>query len=134
MCQVLIVEDNPIFRAALRNVLTTRFPAMEIEEAADGEEALAKFQEHEPALIFMDIKLPGRNGLEITRAIKSTNSAAEIIILTSYDIPEYREAAFRNGASHFLTKGNATGDEIASLVVSGLAGSDGRQRNIASMS
>lgn len=134
MCQVLIVEDNPIFRAALRNVLTTRFPAMEIEEAADGEEALAKFQELEPVMILMDIKLPGRNGLEITRAIKSTNSSTEIIILTSYDIPEYREAAFRNGASHFLTKGNATGDEIASLIVSGLAGNDGEHRNVASLS
>ena len=121
MCLVLIVEDNATFRHSLKDVLKTQFPSMGIEEAADSEEALLKLRVFEPDLIFMDIKLPGRNGLELTRAIKSTNSEIEIIILTSYDIPEYREAAIRSGASHFLTKGNASGDEIADVVVATLA-------------
>ncbi|MFZ2447132.1 MAG: response regulator transcription factor [Syntrophobacteraceae bacterium] len=121
MCLVLIVEDNVTFRHSLMDVLRTQFPSMGIEEASDSEEALLKLRVLEPDLIFMDIKLPGRNGLELTRTIKSTNSAIEIIILTSYDIPEYREAAIRSGASHFLTKGNASGDDIAHVVVSTLA-------------
>ncbi len=118
---ILIVDDSPIFRTSLKDMLMTHFPFLEIEEAANGEEALLNIQELEPDLIFMDIKLPGRNGLELTRAIKATNSGIDIIILTSYEIPEYREAAFRCGASHFFTKGNDKSLDIAAAVASALA-------------
>jgi YesN/AraC family two-component response regulator len=91
-----------------------------VEEASNAEEALSGFKKINPCLIFMDIKLPDKNGLEITRTIKETNPEIEIIILTSYDIPEYREAAFRNGANHFLAKGNVKIDDITSLVASAL--------------
>ena len=121
MSLVLIVEDNTTFRNALRDMLTARFPSIGIDVAGNGEEALSKVHNLSPNLIFMDLKLPGRNGLELTRTIKSTNPEIEIIILTSYDIPEYREAALRNGASHFLTKGNAGSDHIADVVASTLA-------------
>ena len=113
---VLIVEDNPVLRDALKGMLTTRFPSIGVEEAASGEEALSVFKKTTPVLIFMDIRLPGKNGLEVTRAIKEANSEIEIIILTSYDTPEYREAAFRSGASYFLAKGNVKIDDIISVV------------------
>jgi DNA-binding NarL/FixJ family response regulator len=57
-----------------------------------------------PDLIFMDIKLPGENGLEVTRQIKQVYAYIVIVILTSYDIPEYRQQAFRNGADCFISK------------------------------
>ncbi len=122
MYSVLIVEDNSIFRASLKGVLEEKFPLIAIEEASNGEEALSKTQEIEPILIFMDIKLPGRNGLELIRTIKNINSEIEVVILTSYDALEYREAAFRNGAGHFLTKGNdGIIDDITAAVASTLA-------------
>ncbi len=120
MCPVLIVEDNPMFRDTLKGILATRFPSIVVEEASNAEEALSKFEETNPFLIFMDIRLPGKNGLEITRTIKETAPEIEIIILTSFDIPEYREAAFHSGASHFLTKGRVTIEVITSLVASAL--------------
>ena len=120
MCPILIVEDNPLLRNTLKSMLTTRFPSIMVEEASNAEEALSEFEKINPCLIFMDIRLPDKNGLEITRTIKETNPEIEIIILTSHDIPEYREAAFRNGASHFLTKGNVKIDDITSLVASAL--------------
>lgn len=120
MCFVLLVEDNLTFRASLREMLAMRFPDMGIEEASNGDEAMHIIDRHEPALVFMDIKLPGRNGLELTRTIKNSNSEIDIIILTSYEIPEYREAAFRSGASHFFTKGNAKSEDIAAAVSSAL--------------
>jgi len=73
-----------------------------------------------PDLIFMDIRLPGRNGLELTRLIKEVDSTVEVVILTSYDIPEYRDAAFQSGASQFFTKGDVGSDEIADFVRSTL--------------
>ena len=97
-------------------MLSLRFPAISIDEASDGEEALLKLSETTPDLIFMDIRLPGKNGLEITKIIKKDNAGVQIVILTSYDIPEYRTAAFSSGASHFFTKGNAGSEEIADFV------------------
>ena len=116
MCFVLLVEDSLTFRKSMREMLALRFPALEIVEASDGEEALQKLENTNPDLIFIDIRLPGKNGLEITKKIKEVNSDVEVVILTSYDIPEYRAAALRSGASHFFTKGNSGSDEIATFV------------------
>ncbi|MBW1744461.1 MAG: response regulator transcription factor [Deltaproteobacteria bacterium] len=90
MFKTLIVEDNIPFRQSLKAVLDTEFPSMDIEEAANGTEALEKVTTFGPNLIFMDIKLPGINGLELTKKIKGDNASIVIIILTSYDLPEYR--------------------------------------------
>jgi|GEM_PF-676350 len=120
MCPVLVVEDNPVLRHTLKGMLTTRFPSIVVEEASNAEEALSEFEKMNPCLIFMDIRQPDKNGLEITRTIKETNPEIESIILTSFDIPEYREAALRSGASRFLTKGNVKIDDITSLVASAL--------------
>ncbi len=113
---VLIVEDNFTFRTALREILKTQFPNMAIEEAADGDEALKKIHTCPPTLVFMDIKLPGENGLEITRRIKTEYPDMIVMILTSYDLPEYRDAAIRYGANHFIIKGSSTFEEIYSLI------------------
>lgn len=117
----LIVEDNHTFRQCLKEMLEIQFPSAGIEEASNGEEAFDLLERGQPDLIFMDIKLPGRNGLDLTRSIKAINSNVDIIILTSYDIPEYREAAEESGASHFFVKGNAKRDEIINVVKSTLA-------------
>ena len=116
MYSVLLVEDNLFFRTSLKEMLAFRFPGVKFGEASDGEEALQKLENTNPDLIFMDIRLPGRNGLEVTKIIKEANSEVEVVILTSYDIPEYREAAFKSGASHFFIKGSAGSDEIANIV------------------
>jgi len=94
---------------------------MTLDEAKDGKEALHKIGHSPPDLIFMDIKLPGENGLQITKRIRGSDTEAKIIILTSHDYPEYREAANRFGANHFISKGSSTAEEIVSLVKSILA-------------
>ncbi|MDR3570315.1 MAG: response regulator transcription factor [Syntrophobacteraceae bacterium] len=116
MSPILLVEDNEIFRKSLREMLEYRFPEIEIEEACNGEEALRKLETLNAELIFMDIRLPGMNGLETTRKILEADSTREVVILTSHDIPEYRAAAFGSGASQFFTKGNTRSEEIAGFV------------------
>jgi two-component system response regulator YesN len=108
MLRTLIVEDNTTFRQSLKELLHTRFPSMDIEEAGDGEKALRKIRAVVPDIIFMDIKLPGENGLQITKKVKTKYPQVIIIILTYYDLPEHREAAFQCGANHFLSKGTST--------------------------
>jgi CheY-like chemotaxis protein len=118
MCIILIVEDNAVFRNSLKDTLCRRFPSLCVHEAVDGMEALQKVNATIPDLIFMDICLPGTNGLELTKTIKSSNQDIVIAVFTSYDLPEYRDAAFRCGANYFLTKGTTTSEEIMSLVES----------------
>jgi DNA-binding NarL/FixJ family response regulator len=112
----LLVEDNAPFRQTLFDILSSQFPSMVIEEAADGEEAFQKIESVLPNLIFMDIKLPGENGLQLTQRIKAKHPGVIIIILTSYDLPEYREAAYQYGANYFIVKGSSTNEEILALV------------------
>lgn len=89
---------------------------MTFDEARDGKEALQKLNAYHPDLIFMDIRLPGENGLEVTKKIRSSHCQAIIIILTTYDLREYREAASMNGADYFMSKRSSTTEEILALV------------------
>jgi len=120
MFTTLIVEDNVTFRQSLKELLRTRFPSMDVQEAGDGEEALRKIDALPPDIIFMDIKLPGENGLQVTKKVKTSYPQITVIILTYYDLPEHRDAAFQCGASHFLPKGTST-EEIVGLVQSVLS-------------
>jgi DNA-binding NarL/FixJ family response regulator len=112
----MLVDDNLIFRESLRDSLRLRFPSMEITEAGNGAEALEKIDSLSPNLIFMDIRLPGQSGLELTEKIKKLHPDITIIILTDYDIPEYREAAARFKADHFFSKDSMTIEEVITLV------------------
>lgn len=114
--RILLVEDDNIFRLTLRKILESRFPSLLFEEAKDGKEALGMINTSLPDLIFMDIKLPGENGLDLTRRVKALYPGVVIIILTSHDLPEYRQAAYERGANHFLSKHTSTTEDILELV------------------
>jgi DNA-binding NarL/FixJ family response regulator len=88
----------------LADTLCAHFTTMNIAEAVSGEDALIKVEAFHPDMIFMDINLPGENGLEATRIIKMRHKNTLIAMLTSYDVPEYRQQAFHNGADHFISK------------------------------
>jgi CheY-like chemotaxis protein len=117
MFKILIVEDNVSFRDSLKEILLARFSGLVILEAGEGNEAIQKVDSLCPDLIFMDIKLPGESGLELTRRIKAQCPETKIIVLTSYDLPEYGRR-WRFGANDFLTKGSSTREEILKLVES----------------
>ena len=121
MFHTLIAEDNPSFRQSLRELLNRRFPFMAIEEAADGDEAMDHGTASHHDLVFVDIKMPGHNGLDVTRAIRSGDRSAVICVVTSYDLPEYRNAAQDCGADHFIVKDESTEATVVSLVESILA-------------
>jgi DNA-binding NarL/FixJ family response regulator len=117
----MLVEDNVIFRESLRDSLRLRFPSIQIIEAGNGAEALEKINSLSPNLIFMDIRLPGQSGLELTEKIKKLHPDIMIIVLTDYDIPEYREAAARFKADHFFSKDSMTIEKIVPFVKSALS-------------
>lgn len=104
MFNTLLVEDNISFRQKLSDALLLHFPLIGVDEACDGREALNKVEYRRPDLIFMDIQLPGKNGLDVTKEIKRVYNDIVIVILSSKNKPEYRQQAFRNGADYFLSK------------------------------
>ncbi|HMK76914.1 MAG TPA: response regulator transcription factor [Thermodesulfobacteriota bacterium] len=116
MFKTMLIEDNSPFRSVFKEGLKSRFPSMAITEAADSEDALNKIGAVPPDLIFMDIRLPGENGLELTRRIKTDHPEITIIIFTSHNFPEYREAAARYKADYFLSKSSVASEEIFKLV------------------
>jgi DNA-binding NarL/FixJ family response regulator len=79
-------------------------PLADILEAGNGKEALQKTEAFSPDAVFMDLRLPGENGLDVTRKIKAQYPDIIVVILTDYDLPEYRQAATQSGADHFLSK------------------------------
>ena len=115
--RTLLVEDSNFFRQLFKETLYSRFQFMEILEASNGEEALQKIETLAPALVFVDIKLPGENGLKLAERIKSLHPGISIVILTSYDWPEYREAAYQY-TEYFLSKGATTRNGILDMVES----------------
>jgi DNA-binding NarL/FixJ family response regulator len=99
-----------------RGWLLTQYPSTEVIEAGSGEEALKRLRSYAFDLVFMDIHLPGETGLEITGKIKAEWHNVPVAIMTSYDIPEYREAAIRCGANSFIAKDSLEWDQISAMV------------------
>ena len=119
----LLVEGDASFRQALSDVLFSYFPLIDVDEADDGEEALSKVDYRRPDIIFMDIQLPGENGLEVTRKIKQVYKDIVIVILSSHALPEYRQQAFRHGADCFISmEEDAYMDAILARVEAEIAG------------
>jgi len=116
MFKTMLVEDNSPFRTVFKEGLKSRFPSMTITEAGNPGEALKEIDDVPPHLIFMDIRLPGENGLELARRIKTDHPEITIIIFTSHNFPEYREAALRYKADYFLSKTSVATEEIFKLV------------------
>ncbi len=116
MPTVLIVEDSLPFRNSLKELLRDRFPSLCLEEAGDIGSAWSIINRSRPDLMFVDIRLPGENGLKLTRKVKQHFPWIRVVIVTSYDLPEYRDAASDYGADHFVTKGASCWAELTAAV------------------
>jgi DNA-binding NarL/FixJ family response regulator len=102
--KVLIVDDHPLFRQGLKDLLDTD-PIMDvIGEAADGEVAIEMVCDVNPDVILMDINLPTINGLQVTRKIKIQFPNVKVVMITGYDDAEQVFHALRVGASAYCPK------------------------------
>ena len=102
--KLLIVDDHPVFRQGLRDVLETDPRIHIVGEAADGEIAIELAYQLSPDVILMDINLPTINGLQVTRKIRSQLPHIYVIMITGYDDAEQVFHALRSGASAYCPK------------------------------
>ncbi|MEV8565990.1 response regulator transcription factor [Streptomyces sp. NPDC051322] len=102
--RVLVVDDQMMVREGF-SVLLNAMPGIEvIGEAVDGRQAIAQVAALRPDVVLMDIRMPELNGIEATREIVAADSAAKVLVLTTFDLDEYVYQALRAGASGFLLK------------------------------
>lgn len=107
MIKVLIVDDQELFRESLKIVLTSA-PNIEITGTSSGVlEAMEMIGKDIPDVVLMDIRMPGKDGVEGTRMIKDLYPEIKVIVLTTFDDDEYVFGALRYGASGYLLKGSS---------------------------
>lgn len=99
---VLIADDEPGMRLILRKKIEKTEGFNLVGEAVNGEEAVSLFQELHPQVVFLDVDMPEKNGIECARAIQDMNPAAIIIFATAHE--EYRQEAFEVYAFDYLVK------------------------------
>ena len=103
MVSVVIADDDPLVRMALRTVLEVEDDITIVGDAADGKQAVAVVAARRPDVIMLDVRMPVLDGLEAARLIAAQTST-RVIMLTTFDLDEYIYAAMRGGASGFLLK------------------------------
>jgi DNA-binding NarL/FixJ family response regulator len=102
--RVLVVDDNDTFRRRIQEFLASEPDIEVVGEAADGEQAILKARELQPDVALMDVRMPGTNGLDATRQLREEMPELKVIMLSRFDLEEYREAARARGASGYVVK------------------------------
>jgi DNA-binding NarL/FixJ family response regulator len=112
---VLIVDDHPLLRHGLHDVIAHNSRFKIVGEASDGEEALRQLVCLNPQIAILDIDMPRLNGLETIRAIRELPFPVKVIILTMYKEEDMFNAAMDLGAKAYVLKENAANDILIAL-------------------
>ena len=118
---VMLADDHPLLRQALRNILEKQTDLEIIAEVDDGEQAVRVATELAPQVVIMDISMPRLNGLEATRQIKARRPDIAILVLTVHDDSEHILGILEAGAAGYLTK-RVFGHEVVQAVRAVVAG------------
>ncbi len=105
MLRILIAEDEVLEREALKLIIQKNMASiLEVEEAANGRSALSRIASFKPDIVFLDIHMPGLNGIETAKKIKQIDPQIRIVFLTAYNEFEYAHEAIRIGVEDFIVK------------------------------
>lgn len=113
--RILIADDHSIVRKGLRKLFESYRNYTIVAEAANGDEALQLTLRHKPDVAILDISMPVKNGIEVTRLLREKSIKAKILILTIHEEEEYVSEMIHCGANGYVLK-NAEGDEIVAAV------------------
>jgi DNA-binding NarL/FixJ family response regulator len=121
MLKILVVDDHDVVRKGLTKVLSEALQPVKIDEAGNGQEAMSKVLKGEYELVVLDLKMPGKSGLDVLKEIKQHRPKLPVLILSMHPEEQFAIRAMRAGASGYLTKESA-GDELVLAIRKALKG------------
>jgi two-component system invasion response regulator UvrY len=125
---VIVADDHWLTRASLADRLDGEPDIRVVGRAVDGAEALALVRRLHPDVALLDVRMPGMDGLEVTRAIRSEGHTA-VVVMSSYASEDYEAAAAAAGASAYLSKGCLEDDLVAAVRSAGGNARNGARRD-----
>ena len=102
--RVVVADDQPLVRTGLRMILGAEKDLEVVGEAADGAEAVEVCSRERPDVVLMDVRMPGMDGIDATRAVTAADDPPRVLVLTTFDLDDVVYDALRAGASGFLLK------------------------------
>ncbi|HJP64971.1 MAG TPA: response regulator transcription factor [Actinomycetota bacterium] len=120
--KVLLVDDDTLVRKGLAQLLITCVEGAEVTEASDTTDALEVLEHNGHDVVVADIRLPGRDGLELLKEIRTSHPSLPVIMLTGYDDPDYVKSALAQGAAGYLLK-DSTPEDLTQAIRVAMTGS-----------
>ena len=115
LIRVVLADDHAVVRKGIRQFMEEAGEIAVVAEAADGEAALEAIRREKPDVAVLDIQMPRRTGIEVTRAVRDERLPVGVLVLTAYDDDPYVQAVLEAGANGYVLK-NASSDEIVQAV------------------
>jgi len=121
MATILLCEDHPIVREGIRAFLNQTSKHEVVAECGDGATALELVAEHRPDVVIADLRMPGLDGLEVTRRVTRDFPSTRVVVLSMFASDSYVSRAFRNGAIAYVLK-NSDIKELNAAIESAIDG------------
>jgi DNA-binding NarL/FixJ family response regulator len=115
MLSILIVDDHPVVRQGLRQILVEEFADVTIAEAGNGMEAIAHARKSDWDVVILDIGIPGMSGLEVLKELRELRPEVRVLVLTMYPEEQYANRFLRSGASGYMTKDRARSELVNAI-------------------
>ena len=115
MLKILIADDHAIVRQGLKQIVTETRDMIVAGEASNGQELLDKIKENDYDVVVLDITMPGRNGMDVLRQLRSERPGLPILMLSIHPEEQYALRALRAGASGYLTKESASDELVVAI-------------------
>ncbi|HZD56636.1 MAG TPA: response regulator transcription factor [Anaerolineales bacterium] len=115
--RVLLVDDHPVVREGIRNLLAKEGDIVIVGEAKDGSEALRMVGDLLPDVMLLDMELPGISGTQVAKRLQDENSPVKILALSAHDDRQYIQELLANGASGYLIK-----EEVPETIIEAVRG------------
>jgi len=113
--RLLIGDDHAVVRKGMKQILAETRDIVVADEAGNGREVLEKVRKNDFDMVLLDISMPGRDGLEVLKELKSLRPKLPVLMLSMYPEEQYAVRSLRSGASGYLTKDSAP-DELISAI------------------
>ena len=118
--RIVLIDDSPLYRGTIRNILEKQPNLQIVAEAGDGVYGIQAVKTHRPDVVLMDITLPILDGIEATRKIKSQLPNVRVVVLTMHDVESISGAAYGAGACWCLSKGSSAKEIIQAIITAGI--------------